>query len=549
MHDRHFQHWPDDTPRHLDVLPASPYDSLLTAARVHGSKRAIGYYGMEMTYAQLQVEVERLARYLVGTGVSTGDRVLLCVQNSPQFVIAFYALSAARAVIVPVNPMSRTDEISYLVEDTSAALVIAGQEKLEDLRPLLKGGLQSVVVVTYSDYLPLDPAPDLPDVVTAPAVPLDDSAMTAWTQALETTETHALPAGDPEAICVIAYTSGTTGHPKGSMLSNRSTLTPALASALWLGSDETTVQLVTVPLFHVTGMQICMTGGIMAGNTLHLLTRWDCDLAIDLVERHGITLWIAIAAMVVDFVNTEGLDRRDLSSLAMIMGGGAAMPEAVAAKLRELTGLDYVEGYGLSETASAVLINPPQRPKRACLGIPLMDVDARVIDVDTLAELGTGDTGEIVVNAPQVFQGYWQRPEATKEAFMTLDGKPFFRTGDLGYRDNDGYFFMVDRLKRMINAAGYKVWPTEVEAMLYGHPGIKEACVISIPDARRGESVKAVLVRKSGQDTLSETDVVDWCRENMSAYKVPRRVQFVDALPKSGTGKMMWRQLQEQEWA
>jgi fatty-acyl-CoA synthase len=345
------------------------------------------------------------------------------------------------------------------------------------------------------------------------------------------------------------YTSGTTGNPKGCVHINRSTMTTAVASTLWLGFTAATVQLVTLPLFHVTGMHICMIGGLMRGGTLHLMTRWNRDLAIDLIERNRATTWIAISAMVIDVVNADGLDRRDLSSLAMIMGGGAAMPEAVAARLHDLTGLDYIEGYGLSETSAPVMINPPLAPRRGCLGIPLMDVDARIIDVDTLHELPAGETGEIVVSAPQVFQGYWQRPEASADAFIDLDGVAFLRSGDLGYRDKDGYFYMVDRLKRMINAAGYKVWPTEVESILFRHPGISEVCIIAVPDDRRGETVRAVVVRRPGHDNLDEAAIIAWCRDRMAAYKLPRSVAFVDELQKSATGKVMWRLIQDREWA
>lgn len=225
------------------------------------------------------------------------------------------------------------------------------------------------------------------------------------------------------------------------------------------------------------------------------------------------------------------------------------MPAAIAAKLENKLGLRYSEGYGLSETLSATHMNPPAAPKAQCLGIPIIGVDARVIDVDSLREVGVGETGEIVLHGEQVFQGYWRRPEATAEAFIELDGKRFFRSGDLGHYDEEGYFFLVDRVKRMINASGYKVWPAEVEALLYGHPAVHEVCIISAPDERRGETVKAVVVLAAGHDGTTADDILDWCKNNMSAYKCPKLVEFVDSLPKSPAGKIMWRALQEQEWA
>jgi fatty-acyl-CoA synthase len=252
--------------------------------------------------------------------------------------------------------------------------------------------------------------------------------------------------------------------------------------------------------------------------------------------------------MVIDLLGSPSFEKYDLSSLVYIGGGGAAMPQAVAQRLLDLFGLRYVEGYGLTETAAPSHTNPPDAPKQQCLGIPFMSTDARIIDPETLQELPQGEAGEIIICGPEVFKGYWKRPDATAQAFIEHDGKRFFRSGDLGRVDEDGYFFMTDRLKRMINASGFKVWPAEVEALMFRHPAIQEACIISTKDAYRGESVKAVVVlRQSHRGQVSEQDLIDWCRDNMAVYKVPRVVQFVDALPKSGSGKVMWRTLQELE--
>jgi fatty-acyl-CoA synthase len=224
------------------------------------------------------------------------------------------------------------------------------------------------------------------------------------------------------------------------------------------------------------------------------------------------------------------------------------MPQAVAQRLLEQFGLQYVEGYGLTETAAPSHSNPPDRPKQQCLGVPFMSCDARVVDPDTLREVAPGEQGEIIVHGPMVFDGYWKRPEATQAAFIEFEGKRFFRTGDLGRMDEDGYFFITDRLKRMINASGFKVWPAEVEALMFRHPAIAEACVISARDAYRGETVKAVVVLRPGQEgKVSEQDIIGWCRENMAVYKAPKIVQFAPSLPKSGSGKVMWRTLQEAE--
>ena len=289
---------------------------------------------------------------------------------------------------------------------------------------------------------------------------------------------------------------------------------------------------------------------VLALTTLVLLPRWDRDAAAACVQKHRITGMALITAMVIDFMANPRLSGYDLSSLRRVAGGGAAMPKAVALALEKLLGMKYAEGYGMTETMAATHSNPPDRPKEQCLGMPIFDVDARVVDPATLQELPQGQTGEIIVHGPQVMQGYWKQPDATEQAFVQIDGKRFLRTGDLAFVDDEGYFFFVDRLKRMINAAGFKVWPAEVEALLYQHPAVQEACIISAQDARRGETVKAVVVLKPGfAGDVSEQQIIDWSREHMAAYKVPRIVQFADSLPRSGTGKVMWRALQEAEKA
>jgi len=347
---------------------------------------------------------------------------------------------------------------------------------------------------------------------------------------------------------VMPYTSGTTGKPKGCMHTHSSVQATTVAYLYWRGAQDESVVLSALPMFHVTGMQAGMNSPVHTAATIVILSRWDRTCAAMQIERARVTNWSAITTMLVDFLSNPELEKYDLSSLRVLGGGGAAMPEALARKLEEVIGLPYVEGYGLSETMAPSHINPPHRPKRQCGGIPFFNTDARVIDVETKAELGPNQVGEIIVRGPQVFRGYWKQPEATAQAFIDHDGKRFFRTGDLGYYDDEGYFFITDRLKRMINCSGFKVWPAEVESMLYAHPAIQEACVIGSPDGYRGETVKAVVVLRPEAKGTAAQEIIDWARSRMAAFKVPRAVQFVDALPKTATGKILWRKLQEEEY-
>jgi fatty-acyl-CoA synthase len=251
----------------------------------------------------------------------------------------------------------------------------------------------------------------------------------------------------------------------------------------------------------------------------------------------------------VDLLSNPEALKHDISSLKWIFGGGAAMPEAIAQKLYDLCGVRYIEGYGMTETISQTHINPPQNPKKQCLGIPAFDTEALIVDPVSFEVLPCETQGEIVVRGPQLLTGYWKNPKAFEESWCKVDGRLFFRTGDLGRTDEDGYFYISDRLKRMINAAGMKVWPAEVEAAMYKHPAIKECCIIASPDARRGETVKAVVVLKEGHPSVSGEEILSWSKTQMATYKAPRLIEFTDALPRTASGKLMWRALQEREFA
>ena len=348
-------------------------------------------------------------------------------------------------------------------------------------------------------------------------------------------------------MALLPYTSGTTGLPKGCVHHHSTLMHNVIANQLWGSIAAEAVVLAVIPMFHITGAVIVMHAAIYAANTLVIMPRWDREFAGRLISRHKITSWINIPTMVIDLLGSPNFASFDLSSLTLIGGGGAAMPQAVAQRLLEQYNLKYVEGYGLTETAAPTHYNPFDRPKQQCLGIPWLSTDSRIVDPQTLQEMPIGQAGEIMTHGPQVFQGYWNRPDATAAAFVEFEGKRFFRTGDLGRMDEDGYFFITDRLKRMINASGFKVWPAEVESMMFKNPAIQEACIISTKDDYRGETVKALVVLRPTHNDTTEQQIVDWCREHMAAYKIPRKVTFVDALPKSGSGKVMWRLLQEQE--
>lgn len=551
MSQKHFDFWPAGLPRNITAPATNLFYNVDVSATRYPDKPFVIFFEAELTFSRFKDEAERVAGFLQqDCAVAAGDRVLLVMQNSPQFILSYYGILRANAVVVPVNPMSVTSELEHYVRDSGAKVALVAQEVYPQLRPMVGEQLQHVVVATYSDYVNPSSTLRVPEIVSAPRQTIADSAVTSWADALAARRIPGALTMGSEDLCVIPYSSGTTGRPKGCMLTHHNVMHTAICNSVWFSASADHSQLVVLPFFHVTSMQGGMNAPMYQGSTIVLMCRWDRDLAAELIQRYQLTAWTAISTMVIDFLANPRLSEYNLSSLYRVSGGGAAMPAAVGERLQQLIGTPYIEGYGLTETIAPTHVNPPQRPKRQCLGIPLFNTESRVIDPETLQEVPQGTVGEIVTLGPQVFQGYWRNPQATEAAFMRLEGKRFFRTGDLGYVDEDGYFFLVDRLKRMINCSGFKVWPAEVEAQMYQHPAIQEACVIAAKDAHRGETVKAVVVlRGPYKGKVTEEEIIEWTRQNMATYKHPRVIEFVDALPKSATGKVQWRLLQEAELA
>lgn len=559
----HTKFWPARLPYAITPPATSLWQNLAVTALRYPDKAAIVFMGTTLTWAQVKAQAERLAARLQALGVQKGDRVVLDMQNTPQLIVAHFAILRADAVVVPVNPMNRAEELKHYITDPDAKVAITTADLAGELAAasaaLAPGqGLAHLIVTQFTDaFDPEAPgAQDMPAawrdwLLTHHALPALAGGQThAWKDALAWDGPLADTTAQPGDLAVLPYTSGTTGLPKGCMHPHASIMHNAVAAAMWTGGSAESVALVVVPMFHITGMVAVMHACVYLGATMVVMPRWDRELAGRMISQWKVTSWTNIPTMVIDLLGSPNFASFDLGSLKSIGGGGAAMPQAVAQRLLDSYGLRYAEGYGLTETAAPSHQNPLDHPKQQCLGIPFVSTDARIVDPDTLQEVPQGEQGEIVIHGPEVFQGYWKRPDATEAAFFELDGKRFFRSGDLGHMDEDGYFFITDRLKRMINASGFKVWPAEVEALMFRHPAIQEACVIPTRDAYRGESVKAVVVLRQGhQGQVSEQDIIDWCRDNMAVYKVPRVVQFVDALPKSGSGKVMWRALQEAEAA
>jgi fatty-acyl-CoA synthase len=512
MEPRYFRHWPADMPRSLRAPRITLQEMFSLSAARHPDKPAAIFEGISLTYKELGGRIDSLAAHLQHScGVQRGDRVLLDMQNGHDFVIACFAILRADAVVVPVSPMNLTEELRHYLVDSDARVAIT--EK--DLAPRFSGLPIEHLLIPEEIKTKSQPGPSV---------------------------------SQPDDLCMMPYTSGSTGLPKGCMHTHATVLHNVAGACAWKHIDENTVALATAPFFHVTGLVHSFFSAIYAGGTMVIQRRWDPLAAAKLVERYRCTHWDNVPTMVVDLLSHPEALKHNISSLKWIFGGGAAMPEAIAQKLFDLCGVRYIEGYGMTETISQTHINPPQNPKKQCLGIPAFDTEALVVDPVTFEVLPIETQGEIVVRGPQLLTGYWKNTRAFEESWCEVEGKQYFRTGDLGRTDEDGFFYISDRLKRMINAAGFKVWPAEVEAAMYKHPAIKECCIIAAPDERKGETVKLVAVLKPEQQ-VSGDEILAWARTQMAAYKAPRMIEFIDALPRTGSGKLMWRALQEKEFA
>lgn len=548
----HYRFWPKGYPTHLDTPATTLCDNLAVSAARYPAKAAILFYDSIVTYGQLQSEVDAMAGYLQQEcSIRHGDRVILFSQNCPQFVVAYYAILRAGAVVVPVNAMSLSSELEHYLTDSGARVAFAAQELFGRLAGFLRSGaMEHVIVHAYSDYLTAPTALPMPKMLQEPRSAVAGPGAIAWVDALARQHAPHGSSASRDDLCVLPYTSGTTGKAKGCIHAHRTVIHATIAAQVWRQLQPSSVFLAVAPLFHVLGMQNGMNVPIQLGATIVMLSRWDRAAALAVIERYRVSFWAAPPAMVLDCFSAPDLASYDLSSLALLCGGGAAMPEAVATMLQDDFKVIYSEAYGLSETASFLHSNPLHRSKRQCIGMPTFNVDSRIIDPETLRELPMGDVGEIITHAPQLMLGYWRNPAADAASFIELEGKRFFRTGDLGYIDEEGYFFIRDRLKRMINVSGYKVWPAEIEGLMYQHEAVHEACVIPFRDEQGNEKVKALLVLKAGwQTAVTAQEIILWCRQHMSAYKVPGAVEFMDCLPKSSSGKILWRELQEAQSA
>jgi long-chain acyl-CoA synthetase len=492
-------------------------DSVDRAARHHPDHAAIVFEGGSVTYAELRRAVDRTAHGLRGMGVGTGDRVALFLPNVPAFPIAYLAVQKLGAIAVSVNTMLTSAELGYVIDDSGAGVVFTTADLLPRVGPLLSVELEAGRVVVCEGEAAAHPR-------------LGDLGRDAPCQALE------MDRDDPAAIL---YTSGTTGQQKGALLSHGNVVSNTHATGELLRVDPRDRLLLFLPLFHCFGQNFIMNTALKNAATLVLHRRFVADEVLESLTMNGVTMFFAVPTVFIGLLNA-GVQQDRLAGVRYFFSAAATLPVDVGTRWRDAYARPIYEGYGLTETSPFASYNHEWEHRPGSVGTPIETVEVKVVDPAD-QEVPAGTWGEILIRGPNVMLGYWNRPEETAEA---LRGG-WFHTGDIGYRDEDGYLFLVDRVKDMINTAGFKIWPREVEEVLYKHPAIKECAVVGIPDELKGEIAKAFVVcRADTQVTAPQLEA--HCREQLATYKLPSAFEFLEELPKSPTGKILKRLLREQ---
>ncbi|WP_228121957.1 AMP-binding protein [Variovorax paradoxus] len=539
------------TPARLKELPPrvqQPLHAYLRDhARTRGDATACLWYGQALSWAELDRASDAFAARLQALGVAKGEPVVLFLNNCPQYLVAHFGIQKIGAIVCPSGPLNKEHELAYQVNDLKARVIVAAAPLLPVVRKVqAQSALAHVFVVHYADLLPAEPTLDLPAELAAERT-AERSVPDGCEDFLAVMKSDAKPqpvAIDMDDIALMTYTSGTTGLPKGAMLSYGNALykTRAAADCNGVGPDD--VLLSIAPLYHIAGMLMGVNVPVLSGAASVLLHRFDPRSVLQAIATYKVSWWYSIAPMNVACMQVPDIASFDLSSLKMnpVTSFGIAFTEPLAAQWRSHAKncSSFEAAYGLSETHTCDTYTPHEAPRWGTQGVPVPGVTIRIIDTETQADMPTGEVGEIVLTSAGSFKGYWNKPEAT--AATLRNG--WVHTGDMGKLDADGYLTFIGRFKEMIKVSGYSVFPEEVETILIKHPAVAQAAVIAQPDPEKGEVVKAFIVRKPGA-ALEADALVAWARENMASYKAPRAVSFIDALPTTGAGKVLRRLLKD----
>jgi long-chain acyl-CoA synthetase len=536
------KHFTEEQREHTEHPPSVLHTFLEVAERAPGHL-ALRYFDGSLTYGELDALSDGLARHLADRGFAPGDRLAIMLQNVPQFAIGLLAAWKAGGAVIPVNPMYKQGELAHILSDAGAAAILCSETAWQGYVRDTAAGAPVRIALTASEY---DfQTRDDPRVLTAGRAPADDAEDVLAAARAAAGPRPDLPLPQSGDTALISYTSGTSGHPKGALNTHGNISFNAHRQVRVQGLSEDAVLFALAPLFHITGMVCQLSAGLAGGHTVVLAYRFEPGVVLDAFREHRPVYTVGPSTAFMALLARPDATAEDFASFQLISSGGAPLPPAVVESFRVRSGGLYLaNGYGLTEcTAPCASVPPgleaPVDPESGTLavGVPGPGTMVRILD-DSGAEVPFGTSGEIAVSGPMVVPGYWQRPE---ESAAAIPGGELL-TGDIGFMDEDGWLYVVDRKKDMINASGFKVWPREVEDVLYTHPAVREAAVVGVPDSYRGESVKAYVSLRPGTGA-DPAEIVAYCKERLAAYKYPREVEVLGELPKTATGKILRREL------
>ncbi len=548
------ERYADHVPKELPLPERSMADLFEESVERAPNRDAVRYFDQSLSYGELNGLADRFATLLSDRGVEKGDRVAVYTQNNPQFLIAQYGAWKRGAIVLPVNPMLKEKELDYHLNDSGAKVLVCLESLYESVarETVPDTAVEHVLTTSELDFLPEGAEEDLAPLADASRRRFEGVPDLLETLRATEPDPGARESVSPEDTAYLVYTSGTTGQPKGTMETHSNVAFNSEVYRTWMRIGDDDSVFGAAPLFHITGLigHVGLAG--LAGVPLVLFHRFDPEEALRLVEKWQPTMTIASITAFMAMMNTPGSENSDLSSLVKCYSGGAPIPPSVAEQFEEKFGMYIHNAYGLTESNSPTHFVPwgahapvDEESGALSVGVPVPNCETRLVDVeDPSEEVPVGESGEFAARGPMIFAGYWNKPEETEEAFH--DG--YFLTGDVAVMDEDGWFYIVDRKKDMINVSGYKVWPREVEDTLYEHPQVMEAAAVGVPDEYRGETVHAFVALKE-EDGATEEELIAFCKERMADYKYPRKIKLLDELPKTATGKFLRRELRDEERA
>jgi len=517
-------------------------------------KSAVIYLGQSFSYARLRDLSKRFAAALLDLGVKKGDRVMIYIPNCIQFVVAFLGIQRIGAVIVPVSPIYTSHELNYMINDSGAETIICQDTNFCYAKEVVSStGLKRVIVTNLVDLLPAWKRylGVLFDKIPHGKVDQDEKVYSfkkLLKHAPVKTQTEIDPRKD---LSYILYTGGTTGFPKGvpgnhiGMVSYVNDVTEDVAGDhLKEGED---VYIAINPLFHIMALGLFMSVGLNKGNTTLLMPVPQTDAILETIQRHRVRWFLGVPALYRMILENDRIDKYDLSSLRYCYCGGDVLPIEVFNRWKERFGIPIYQVYGSTEAGHVTYSRIDENPKPTTLGLPLKSRECMVVDPETLEPLPAGEVGELLVTSPYTIKEYWNKPEETRNSYVEIDGRIFYRMSDYVRQDEEGELVYVERSADIIKHKGYRVSASEVEAVLQDHPTVIGACVVGIPDERLGERVKAIVVLKEDARGVGGTDLIKWCRDRLAPYKVPGYIEFRDMLPKSKVGKLLRREIRDEE--